>query len=591
MVIEDILPMSNTSNIVNSINDRHTLANYVKNTLLNNENGILVERPNSGIKDFFKRIKTTKLNPYAMTLYRSKNNPYKLPHNFIIYQSCYPIKNTQMGISCAFDSVGMNMRLYRITIGESKNKHDDNVIYNSDSWREMKFYEYINSNILQQKISPNFVMLYGYNLYKDPEINFDEFNKLTSEKQQRLQPLEVIKYGVRDDHSTFVNVLRYYKQHNLNFEDTIKKFIVRYLALHTDWNNDELKRQALKEFLDEELTKHTNIQKVQNIDNIYKDDLIVALTESPTYTIYKWASKEYINNGVVKTMSSSGYHTEYEWCSLIFQLLTAFHCLIQHNIYIPTFSITSNILIKEIKHIPSNPKIWKYVINGIDYYVPNFGALVLIDSDNKDKLPSEKYKIYGRFDPKSTSDLSEYRTKMIDLLIECLNPTNFNNNIFLENNGTPIDSIISGRLSQIYNHCNNNKTDHNIFVNCIINFIPEFLNNRIGTIISDEEFKMLTGNNAQFEFSPIDNPKSGNILLHKQEDLQTGTSQYQFVQFVKSTGAQSEVFGSKGKLSNIDNSGLFNVPSNFQIKQIMTQTNGSREPSDILDIYNINLIN
>lgn len=170
MVYEDVLPI-NQPNSLKTLGDRLSLYNYIRSVILRGKDGETIPFKN-GDNNLYDRLKTTELNPYHQSLDVIKDNPYlTLPKNMLLYRSCYPIKREQGSpntIICARDSVGMNLRIYRMTQGEVLlNRLQNSDISKSEIWREIAYYEYIRENILKKKQCPNFVLMYGYSTCKD----------------------------------------------------------------------------------------------------------------------------------------------------------------------------------------------------------------------------------------------------------------------------------------------------------------------------------------------------------------------------------------------------------------------------------------
>ena len=120
-----------------------------------------------------------------------------------------------------------------------------------------------------------------------------------------------------------------------------------------------------------------------NID-ILEDDNIVILTEAPTQNIIAWSSRKYEQNNVnsaILQMISTGYHDTSVWRSVIFQLQTAIYVLHKKNICIYNFNLENNVYIKDTNYDNNNIGYWKYKINGVEFFVPNYGSIVLIDSN------------------------------------------------------------------------------------------------------------------------------------------------------------------------------------------------------------------
>jgi hypothetical protein len=131
-----------------------------------------------------------------------------------------------------------------------------------------------------------------------------------------------------------------------------------------------------------ELTNINNLSKIQNKSN---GNCLFILTESVNYTIVDWVTKKYTDSipttvpeVTVSAVTSSGTHNQETYKSVIFQLLVAIYFLKINDFDFKNFSL-NNVFIKTINITPPNIQYWKYIINGIEYYVPNHGFLVMID--------------------------------------------------------------------------------------------------------------------------------------------------------------------------------------------------------------------
>merc|ERR1719284_1816906 len=104
-----------------------------------------------------------------------------------------------------------------------------------------------------------------------------------------------------------------------------------------------------------------------------------------------------------------------------------------NNIYIDNFSLEKNVFIKDLSLRGQATDYWKYRIDGVDYYIPNLGYLVMIDSNFRDveimeqDMPLEKaYKLNGEiFDGdmiKNTRDIN-----IFEMFKRSFNNNNFGN--------------------------------------------------------------------------------------------------------------------------------------------------------------------
>ena len=81
-------------------------------------------------------------------------------------------------------------------------------------------------------------------------------------------------------------------------------------------------------------------------------------------------------------MIHSGFHSEKVWMSILFQLLSTFTTMYYNKFVIYNMDIDNNIFIKFLGN--ENNGFWKYIIDDIEYYIPNYGYMIMIDSNYKD---------------------------------------------------------------------------------------------------------------------------------------------------------------------------------------------------------------
>jgi hypothetical protein len=124
-----------------------------------------------------------------------KNNSLGIvPKRLVIYRSCYPIRvdRANYNVGCAKNNIGINIRVYQMTIGETLVNKYKNLNYKSfETWRDISLYEQLRDNIVKQRLSPNFAMLHAYYITKDTEIDFLKLNKIRNKdivhKQEKEQ--------------------------------------------------------------------------------------------------------------------------------------------------------------------------------------------------------------------------------------------------------------------------------------------------------------------------------------------------------------------------------------------------------------------
>jgi len=531
MIYEDMLPLRNFPNSLSTLEERITLFNFIKGIVLQGKDGEIIPF-RDGTNNLFDRLKTTELNPYHHLENVLKPNPYRtLPKNMLIYRSCYPIKrsrNSFNAVTCSPDSVGMNLRIYRLTQGEMMiNKSSLIKYYDSEVWREVLFYEYVRENIIKKREVPNFVMMIGYSMCNDSELNFEEIERIKAHKVgERINTLITNKDGI-----------------------------------------------------------------IEKNPNAYGNDILTAITESPTCSLLQWSSKAYTTIGNSRRMIQTGFHTDEVWMSIIFQIMAGMCSLMKHNIYINNFNLRDNVYIKDLSSTSDITSFWKYNINNVMFYVPNFGHLVLLDSKFKDVERSSTllrtgfaHKIISNiFEDPNTPNEKDISTKIMDSFIDTLSVNNFNST-FVSQGGVPPTNEILKIISDINDYAN--KLNHVPLLNkkdiihlCIYKFMRKFMNNRIGTILTKQEQDDVNKLGKNF--------KRGDIIVNEESP-----NTFKFVMFVEMRGRDAHVLtgGTKGGFhvsSDIPMGSLFSYTNTTGIKQNYKANEYKLDENDLLENYSM----
>lgn len=452
MIFEDILPMKEFNSTLNTVEERKNIQDYIRAVLLKNNDGENIEL--DGSKDtLMSYIKFMELNPYNVTSIH--NNPYKsLPDNMLIYRSCYPIRydNNSGMVQCAKNSIGVNVRIYKLTIEEYNIRKNNRAKYSEfDVWRELAYYEYIREQIIKKHVSPNFAMLYLYYICENTNIDFDKIMKMKG---------------------------KIVKPQNL------------YTQIQTQ---QQTQQQTTQQIQQPPFMQQNTIYKIN--EKAYNKKSLICLTEAPNNNIYMWASKIYKNEGNIKKMVNTGYHDKKVWKSILFQLISGLYVLQINNIAFEDFKLENNVFIKEINAHGNIRKHWKYIIDGYEYYIPNYGYLLLIDSNYADieqnistfvNNPNRKYKIYGNM--YGNNNNTYIKKKSFEALKKCINPNNFSNNMLQKGVVNPPDEILF-LMNKMYTEINNDKNQDIGYY--IKKYMTDFLNNRIGTYLRENEISSI----------------------------------------------------------------------------------------------------
>ena len=450
-----------------TIRDRIILCDYLRSLYIKDRDGEEINFDNynkipNKLYTLLSFIKLKDFNP----LHYSKitNNPYKtLPYGLLVWNANYPIyldRKTNM-IQPAKKTIDLNIRLYKLQNIDilAKDQSFSEILKNHESeiWNELYYYEFIKSLIKQNKC-PNFVLLYSYYIVKKININFSKIYEGLISKDKKLDDKDVI------------NLVK----SNL---DDIKNILKNKTS--------------------------NNITKTEDLFND-SDQCLLMLTEAPNCNIEQWTEKKYINNNgnnEIYTMTNTGYHSENEILSVIFQILVIFKVLQSNEIILTNLNI-SNIFIK-IVNVDSNISHWKYIIDGVTYYVPNYGNVVLLDS--KYEYDKDKGQIYG-----NNKD-NNYKIYHKELKNKKYNDTEFNN-IYKKNIKNVFNHLLTlplfnKHIDIINNEISNKKTLSDIIKE---NFNKKYLHNRIGQEISQIEQTQIINGNKNFS--------KGELVLYKYDD-------------------------------------------------------------------------
>lgn len=512
MIYEDVLPSSQFSDTSNTLEERVNILNYVRSKFIKQNDGENIGLDDSNNNSIARFVKYGKLNPY--NTYRYSNNPYKgLPDNMLIYSSCYPVRydrtiNTTL---CAANSLGMNIRIYRLTLGEYNVKSDKKRnYYDYNLWREVFFYEYIRERILKQLVCPNFVMLFGYFVCEKCDIDFNKIIRLKGKKTDAPG-----KYIVEDDRTGLKKVV-----------NEIKSFYNASVKIDKTKDYGSINDILVKAPITVELNNDTYINKC-----------LLAITESPTYNLYTWASSTYEIHGNIKKQITDGYHKNNVWMSVLFQIMVALYVLQINKIAFINFDVPSNIYIKDISTHGNITRYWKYIIDGVGYYIPNHGFLVMIDSSYKDidksgfSLGSSQksiYKIYSNIfanDSKQSYNDTRLNEMCFGAFRKSIN-TNAFSNAFTNIGGTKPPEDVLKLMDNIQQEISKTNSSINIG-EYIVDFMGQFMNNRIGTFLNEYEINNVNRNTGTLY-------KKGQMIVYPESN-----DTYKFALFYKKneTGA------------------------------------------------------
>ena len=591
---EDMLPNTGKYNNTSiTLEERLIIYNYVRQVLVRIGDGEDINVNESNImettnrKNLLSYLKLLDLNPYHNS--RFTNNPYlSLPKKMLMYRSCYPMKldPTTKKTTCSKYSIGLNLRIYEMTAAEyniRKLNNESNEMKHKEFnlWREVAFYEYIKEEILKKNICPNFPIIYSWFISGGTEIDFNGLKGLQN------------KYGQIDGSgkplkNTIDNAKREALQ--LEYQQNFKKYIAndeRFIKLSMDGSpyhfdgygflvdnkntrvadNANFKNKAFnkkeQELINLSIRMKHNGQieiKLADLDKPAHRCLLI-LTEAPNYNIVQWATKTYEHEvlGPVKTMIQTGYHPINVWMNVLFQLLVALHVMQRKEITFFEMTLEDNVYIKDLMNNEQTVGYWKYIIDGFEYFIPNQGFLLFIDSNYKDieknrtsggiwskpdnKEDKDIFKVYGNVDPEyeqnknnpiintssvgtpvgGTTYKQQFDNMHSDNIKNIFNESKFSL-AFTNNGGIKPDGKILSRIKDIHNDVQSN-TD---LLPVIQKYMTRFLHNRVGTAVSTAEKERGIDTS-----STVINPEKGKLyatntskgliwVIYKDRDTTTG---------------------------------------------------------------------
>ena len=244
------------------------------------------------------------------------------------------------------------------------------------------------------------------------------------------------------------------------------------------------------------MKKIYDLEKQTKLDlNESKDNSLLAVTEAPNNNLIKWASPLYQSFGSIQTQVEVGHHSASVWKSILFQLVYSCAVLQEAEIYFNNFTIDGNFYIKDLSSDPGKRNHWIYKVGKSTFYVPNFGYLLMVDSDYADiyegsdhtmvnSTSDRLYKINGmnmyKKNNKSVNSKEDYAKKCLESFKKVVDPDTFNNELRKRKGQSPDSSIIN-LLTKIFN-------DEEIKIRDYLDkYFSDYLNNRVGTILTREE--------------------------------------------------------------------------------------------------------
>ena len=545
LIHEDVMPGKPFVPSSTTIGERLNIYQFVRSSIFSNADGNDISLDGTqqvgGANSLLSFIKFGDLNPY--NTYKLSPNIYRgMPEGYLIYRTCYPIRESNGSAQCAKDSTGVNVRIYKMLEGSFLvNRINPKLFVDFDEWREVAFYEHIRENVIKKKVCPHFPTLYGYFISEKCGIDFDAIARGMDSTKLVLEgePLYVNVEDKRDCNNTFdmIETLNdgLQKLTNTQMANASKTVIDNGVLISVSSDGDIAKKREIQYVMPDSTTVSFNqgvvtpaqthkvmawpktnvpsngagktIQYVTSDNtiieinpNAYTGKTLVLLTESPTYNLVGWATKTYQQSGNVREMINRGIHDENEWMNVLFQTMVGLYVMQINKIFINNFSLENNVLIKDLTVRGAITNFWKYKIDDMDFYLPNLGYLVLIDSNFRDlnnntatqsestfnKVPiTNTSKLNGKFLGKNCklSDV-EISEKVFEMFANTFNPNVFDKE-FDKLGGCKPPGEVMNLMSKISGQIASDK-DRDI-KKYIIEHMTKYLHNRTGTYLREAE--------------------------------------------------------------------------------------------------------
>jgi len=337
-IYEDALPPKLFGASYETLEERINLNEYVRNILTRQDNN-----PLNNLRQFVHKFKFLDLNPYNCNLF--SNNPYfDLPKDMLLYRTCYPVTyNHKSGQAmCARNSTSINLRIYKFSnedIAKHLPQHFDIAIKQlpvTARYRERMTTAAVAMPVALVAPDDNQQNIKNSELWREITLYcFIRDNIL----KPKICPNFTMIYTYNIIASSFIN-----------FHKLAMKKGHRLPPTHFSIANHSL----------------------------------ICVTESQTNNLINWTSSAYEKTNNVSKMIYTGFYTEKVWLSIYFQIVVAFHIMQKYKFIYKDFDLKNNIYVKEVPTDSVNIKYWKYIIDNYEFYVPNHGFVVLIDSKYKD---------------------------------------------------------------------------------------------------------------------------------------------------------------------------------------------------------------
>ena len=506
-VFEDALPSPELFTTYKSLEERNNLVSIIRGNFITTEEGEIVNFE-GGKQSLTSRVKLLELNPYKID-YFLNNIITNLPDGFQIYKSCYPIKYdaSKNSTTCTKGGLNINIRIYKMTVGEVL----AGLIKYAPNYKEN-----LNNQIDIPSIPTNQLEMYIYDVWR--ELWYYTYIRNEINKSM-ISPNFVQSYCYfLDETSKFTE--------NINCNNSNIK------------NNNTNKTTPINYNL-------INSKKPANMS-------LIILTESPDKNLITWASNIYVQDRNIKTQIYSGNKTDEMWYSIISQMIFVFYVMQTKEFTFTNMNIERNFFIKDINLYGNAKQYWVFRVEGIDYYIPSSGGLLMIDSNYKEnkaeiistKLLKKNSLTANIFVPIYPTNI-EIQNQILTNALSCLDMNNFTQYLTIKDGVRPSQNVLDF-LSSINNNLNAAISKQNIpkekkIQSVIDTQLIRYVHNRVGTYIRDIEKDYI----RKFDARPF---RRGELVIHEQK-----YDTYLIVLYIKDNGNGEIECISKAKINGKNN--------------------------------------
>jgi hypothetical protein len=226
-------------------------------------------------------------------------------------------------------------------------------------------------------------------------------------------------------------------------------------------------------------------------------------------------------------------------------------------------NLQRNFYVKDVSEFASTVQFWRYKIKDIDYYVPNYGHLLMFDSNYHDLTTKKEHKIIAEI---FKDDFKIINQTIRSNALDCLSPDNFGQE-FKNQGGVKLSDDMIKLLTTICTDIRNGDS----FDMIIQNNLLKYVNNRVGTQLRKNEIEYVKKNDIR----PF---RKGEMVIYERT-----FDNYEVVLFIGNKDERNSICATKDKDSYVLNSISKDLLYHYADTEIIRQDTKPGEPSLSLD--------